>query len=54
MFNIKTLSNRFFKNRAKVASELLSELNPDVIGDYLSEVDIILNRFGRILFISIN
>lgn len=27
-----------FKNRAKVASENLCELNPDVIGDYLGEV----------------
>jgi hypothetical protein len=26
------------KNRAKVASENLCELNPDVIGDYLGEV----------------
>ena len=26
------------KNRAKVASENLCELNPDVIGDYLDEV----------------
>ena len=30
--------NKNYQNRAKVASENLCELNPDVIGDYLDEV----------------
>ena len=46
------IANNFFithdsigQNRAKVASELLSELNPDVIGDYLGEsIEIILEN----------
>ena len=40
MFNYKQRSYFiiFLKNRAKIASQLLCEMNPDVIGDYLEEV----------------